>query len=84
MKNAFVALALSAFAASAMAAPAHSDKAPVVEVYTQSQKLDVAQVISTKDVSDAYGFVREQMTYLDSKGQTHVLNYVNLPVEDNG
>lgn len=37
--------------------------------------LDVAQVVSITPVADVCGPAPVEMTYLDSKGETHILQY---------
>ncbi|MGV8916535.1 MAG: DUF2790 domain-containing protein [Pseudomonas sp.] len=48
---------------------------PPVENYTYSTKLDIKKVIAVTDISDQCGVVPVQMTYEDSKGQAHVIQY---------
>lgn len=49
-----------------------------VEQYSYSAKLDIANVKSITDVSSACGTVPVDMTYLDSKGQQHTVEYLVL------
>jgi hypothetical protein len=53
---------------------AATTKAPV-ETYTYDTHLDIKRVISVSDVGDECGAVPAQMTYEDSHGQQHVLEY---------
>ncbi|MFP3680198.1 DUF2790 domain-containing protein [Pseudomonas sp. URMO17WK12:I12] len=46
-----------------------------VETYTYDTHLDIKRVISVSDVGDECGPVPAQMTYEDSRGQQHVLQY---------
>lgn len=46
-----------------------------VENYTYSTKLDIDKVITVTDIADQCGPVPAQMTYEDSHGQRHVLQY---------
>lgn len=75
--KALIVLALSTFSLAAMAdevsTPATA-QVPVVQ-YTYSQHLDIAKVISTSDIPDVCEVVPARMTYLDSSGQKHILEY---------
>ncbi|MEJ5056616.1 MULTISPECIES: DUF2790 domain-containing protein [unclassified Pseudomonas] len=46
-----------------------------VETYTYGSKLDVKKVIAVSDVPAECGPVSAQMTYEDSQGQRHILQY---------
>lgn len=46
-----------------------------VVAYRYGMDLDVAQVISITPVADVCGPAPVEMTYLDSKGVTHILQY---------
>ncbi|SDV04504.1 Protein of unknown function [Pseudomonas corrugata] len=46
-----------------------------VEIYSYSTSLDIKRVISISDAGDTCGPVSQQMTYEDSHGQRHVLQY---------
>ncbi|MBD0684785.1 MULTISPECIES: DUF2790 domain-containing protein [unclassified Pseudomonas] len=46
-----------------------------VEIYNYSTSLDIKRVISISDTGDTCGPVPQQMTYEDSHGQRHVLQY---------
>jgi hypothetical protein len=49
---------------------------PAVEQYSYSSDLDIAKVINTdRAPDDLCGVVPVQMTYLDHKGQEHVMQY---------
>jgi hypothetical protein len=59
-------------------APAFADDAASttpVESYSYGMKLDIQKVISISDTADTCGPVPTQMTYEDSKGQRHILQY---------
>ncbi|KOY01692.1 MULTISPECIES: DUF2790 domain-containing protein [Pseudomonas] len=59
-------------------APAFADDATSttpVESYSYGMKLDIQKVISISDTADKCGPVPTQMTYEDSKGQRHILQY---------
>ncbi|PJI51101.1 MAG: topoisomerase II [Pseudomonas sp.] len=76
--KAVVILAMLGFSSLALAEQANaSDQAPsaAVEQYTYDMKLDVAHVISTTDVSDQCGIVPARMTYEDSQGLRHTVEY---------
>lgn len=66
-------LGTQAFAEESTAKP-QATKAPV-ETYSYGSKLDINKVISISDVPNECGPVAAQMTYEDSKGQRHVLQY---------
>lgn len=51
-----------------------ADAAPVV--YHYGMQLDVAKVISIKQANDRCEVAPAKMTYADSKGQVHVLEYL--------
>jgi len=72
-------LALGFVGAHAFAGESHSttaaSKAPV-EIYTYATKLDIKKVITLTDIPDQCGSVPAQMTYEDSHGQQHVLQYL--------
>ena len=53
---------------------ANADTAPVV--YQYGMKLDVAKVISIEQANDRCEVAPAKMTYADSKGQVHVLEYL--------
>jgi hypothetical protein len=71
-------LALSCIGAQAIAeesqAKAQASK-PSIETYTYGSKLDIKKVIAVTDVPNECGPVPAQMTYEDSQGQRHVLQY---------
>ncbi|MDB6144653.1 MAG: hypothetical protein JWP80_3697 [Pseudomonas sp.] len=56
-------------------APSASQQA-AVEHYSYGAKLDIANVKSITNVSSACGTVPVDMTYLDSKGQQHTVEYL--------
>ncbi len=71
-------LALASLGAPAFAddsaSTAATTKTPV-ETYTYDTHLDIKRVISVSDVGNQCGPVPAQMTYEDSHGQQHVLEY---------
>ncbi|MBU6957065.1 DUF2790 domain-containing protein [Pseudomonas sp. CVAP len=71
-------LALGSLGAQAFADESHStaatSQAPI-ESYTYATKLDIKKVIAMTDTADQCGVVPVQMTYEDSHGQRHVLQY---------
>ncbi|SDN09477.1 DUF2790 domain-containing protein [Pseudomonas jinjuensis] len=73
MKAAFI-LALAGFSSFAFADEANADSV-AVEQYTYDMKLDIARVISNTDVSSQCGVVPARMTYEDSQGQRHTIQY---------
>jgi hypothetical protein len=67
-------LALGSLGAPAFAGEAPAAGAPV-EPYTYSTELDIHKVIAVSDIPNACGPVPAQMTYEDSNGQRHVMQY---------
>ena len=53
---------------------AEASKTPV-ESYTYGTKLDIKKIITVTDIPDDCGPVPAQMTYEDSQGQRHILQY---------
>ncbi|AYC32280.1 DUF2790 domain-containing protein [Pseudomonas cavernae] len=60
-------------AAEATASDPQQDSAVVP--YTYGMKLDIAHVVSTTDISKDCGVVPARMTYDDSQGQRHTIQY---------
>lgn len=54
---------------------AMAEEPPAVEQYSYSQHLDIARVISISEVANVCAVVPVRMTYEDSKGQKHILEY---------
>lgn len=78
MKRIAIFLALSCIGAQAFAEESHakiSANKPPIETYTYGSKLDIKKVISVTDVAPDCGPVPAQMTYEDSQGQRHVMQY---------
>ncbi|MGY8820242.1 MAG: DUF2790 domain-containing protein [Pseudomonadales bacterium] len=69
MKNLFWIAGISLFAQIANAAPQ-------AEPYHYGDVLDVAKVISVDVPNGGCSVVEAKMTYLDSKGETHVMSYL--------
>lgn len=46
-----------------------------VEQYSYSQHLDIAKVLSMSEIPNVCEVVPARMTYEDSKGQKHILEY---------
>ncbi|MFJ3486763.1 DUF2790 domain-containing protein [Pseudomonas sp. NPDC090202] len=67
-------LALGSMVAPVFAESSATAQAPV-ETYNYAMKLDIAKVIAVTDISDRCGPAPVQMTYQDSKGQQHVVEY---------
>jgi hypothetical protein len=59
--------------------PEKSDKA-AVETRVYSTPLDIQKVISVTDVSEKCGAAPVQMTYRDSHGQQHVIEYIGVGI----
>ncbi|WP_447890772.1 DUF2790 domain-containing protein [Pseudomonas hormoni] len=69
-------------ALASVAAQAYSDETPTdaasqipVESYSYGMKLDIQKIITVSDTGDECAPVPKQMTYEDSKGQRHILQY---------
>jgi hypothetical protein len=80
MKAALVVLALCGFSTLAMAEESEAKVAAqqqrvAVEQYTYSSHPDIAKVISVDEVPNVCRVVPEHMTYEDSKGQRHIMEY---------
>lgn len=77
MKMPLTMLALVAFSTAALAqdGAARTQGQPPVEHYTYATHLDVAKVISEDPIPNVCGIAPVHMTYLDSKGKRHVLEY---------
>ncbi|AYW61718.1 TPA: DUF2790 domain-containing protein [Pseudomonas aeruginosa] len=77
--KAFALMALFACSPLVMAAGAQdqpvSQQENAVEEYAYGMQLDVARVISSTDTSNACGIVPARMTYEDSNGQKHTVEY---------
>lgn len=74
MKRLF-ALALLACAPLVAATLAFGAPQPAIEHYRYSMHLDVAKVLSISPIPDVCDVVPVWMTYLDHRGQRHVLEY---------
>ncbi|MNI65603.1 hypothetical protein D3C73_1211170 [compost metagenome] len=55
--------------------PTAPTKQAAVELYQYSQTLDIARVISSTETPNVCGVVPVQMTYDDSKGIRHIMEY---------
>lgn len=74
MKN-LIALVLAGFATLAIAGETPSAQQPAVEQYNYGTKLEIARVISLSTIPDVCEVVPATMTYEDSQGQRHTLEY---------
>ncbi|PWB33500.1 DUF2790 domain-containing protein [Pseudomonas sp. SDI] len=75
--KALLALVLGTVCASALAdevANTSAEQIPV-EQYSYSQHLDIAKVISMSEIPNVCEVVPARMTYEDSQGQKHILEY---------
>ncbi|TDF77570.1 DUF2790 domain-containing protein [Pseudomonas sp. H9] len=75
--KALLALALGSVCSVALAdevANGDAEQIPV-EQYSYSQHLDIAKVISMSEVPNVCEVVPARMTYEDSQGQRHILEY---------
>ena len=75
--KALLVLALGSLCTAAMAdevADVSAEQIPV-EQYSYSQHLDIAKVISMTEIPNVCEVVPARMTYEDSQGQKHVLEY---------
>lgn len=68
--KALPALLFGVFCAAAMA-----DEPLPVEQYSYTQHLDISHVISISEIANVCAVVPVRMTYEDSKGQKHILEY---------
>lgn len=63
---------------------AQAQEAPVSQNYTYGTHLDVKKVLAiNEDPGTDCQVVKSHMTYLDSQGQTHVLNYLKVSEDCN-
>lgn len=67
--------ALLLLIASVFSAAAMADEPLPVEHCSYSQHLDIAHVISTTDIANVCAVVPVRMTYEDTNGQKHILEY---------
>lgn len=67
--------ALLLLIAGVFSAAAMADEPLPVEHYSYSQHLDIAHVISTTEIANVCAVVPVRLTYEDSKGQKHILEY---------
>lgn len=78
MKVALMVMALSSFSVAVMAAETTAvpvNSTPPVEEYTYATHLDIAKVVSMSEIPNVCQVVPARMTYEDSKGVEHVLEY---------
>ena len=73
--KALLVLVLGSLCGAAMAGEAKDAEQIPVEQYSYSQHLDIARVISMGEVPNVCEVVPARMTYEDSKGQKHILEY---------
>ena len=73
--KALLVLVLGSLCGAAMAGEAKDAEQIPVEQYSYSQHLDIARVISVSEVPNVCEVVPARMTYEDSKGQKHILEY---------
>ncbi|WP_085601597.1 DUF2790 domain-containing protein [Pseudomonas sp. B10(2017)] len=73
--KALLVLVLGSLCGAAMAGEAKDAEQIPVEQYSYSQHLDIARVISISEVPNVCEVVPARMTYEDSKGQKHILEY---------
>ncbi|MFG0818588.1 DUF2790 domain-containing protein [Pseudomonas sp. GLN_3] len=73
--KALLVLVLGSLCGAAMAGEAKNAEQIPVEQYSYSQHLDIARVISMSEVPNVCEVVPARMTYEDSKGQRHILEY---------
>jgi hypothetical protein len=78
MKVALMVMALSSFSVAVMAAETTAvtvNSTPPAEEYTYATHLDIAKVVSMSEIPNICQVVPARMTYEDSKGVEHVLEY---------
>ncbi|AAN70063.1 MULTISPECIES: DUF2790 domain-containing protein [Pseudomonas] len=73
--KALLVLVLGSLCGAAMAGEAKDAEQIPVEQYSYSQHLDIARVISMSEVPNVCEVVPARMTYEDSQGQKHILEY---------
>ncbi|MFP5429049.1 MAG: DUF2790 domain-containing protein [Gammaproteobacteria bacterium] len=74
--KALLVLVLGGLCSVAMADEVANDVEQIpVEQYSYSQHLDIARVLSMSEVPNVCEVVPARMTYEDSKGQKHILEY---------
>ncbi|EKT4522860.1 DUF2790 domain-containing protein [Pseudomonas juntendi] len=74
--KALLVLVLGGFCSAAMADDVAKDAEQIpVEQYSYSQHLDIARVLSMSEVPNVCEVVPARMTYEDSQGQKHILEY---------
>ncbi|MCI0912661.1 MULTISPECIES: DUF2790 domain-containing protein [Pseudomonas] len=73
--KALLVLVLGGLCSAAIAGEAKDVEQIPVEQYSYSQHLDIARVISMSEVPNVCEVVPARMTYEDSKGQKHILEY---------
>jgi hypothetical protein len=74
--KALLVLALGGLCSAAMADEVANDVEQIpVEQYSYSQHLDIARVLSMSEVPNVCEVVPARMTYEDSKGRKHILEY---------
>jgi hypothetical protein len=79
VKIALITMALASLSISAMAddaATAKSDQTTPIEIYTYDSHPDIAKVISTTEPGNSCGAEPVQITYEDSAGVRHVMEYL--------
>ncbi|MGV8918849.1 MAG: DUF2790 domain-containing protein [Pseudomonas sp.] len=78
-------LLLSLLSVSALAAQAN-DSVPATAVthYQYGMNLDIAHVVSRSEAQDVNGITPVQITYSDSHGVQHVLEYTTVSVGTSG
>ncbi|MBF8660346.1 DUF2790 domain-containing protein [Pseudomonas putida] len=73
--KALMVILLGSLCGTAMADEAQAAEQAPVEQYSYSQHLDIDHVISMSEIPNVCGVVPARMTYADSQGHTHVLEY---------
>lgn len=74
--KALLVLVLGGLCSAAMADEVAKDVEQIpVEQYSYSQHLDIARVLSMSEVPNVCEVVPARMTYEDSQGQKHILEY---------
>lgn len=73
--KALLVLVLGSLCGAALADEAKDAEQIPVEQYSYSQHLDIARVISMSEVPNVCEVVPARMTYEDSQGQKHILEY---------
>jgi Protein of unknown function (DUF2790) len=78
-------LLIGALSFAALSAQAdETSTAPIPQHYEYGMKLDIAKVVSQSEGVEVNGIIPMQMTYQDSRGERHTLQYDVLSARVDG